>query len=98
VLRQRGAVAYVRCNESCSVTVRGRLLVAGREYRMRRVAQAAGPGRAARIKVQLTAAGRSALKEGLARRRSLAVRLRMAARDASGNRSLPMIRDVQVRR
>jgi hypothetical protein len=98
VLRQRGAVAYVRCNESCSVTVRGRLLVAGREFRMRRVAQAAGPGRPVRIKVHLTAAGRSALEEGLARRRSLAVRLRMAARDASGNRSLPMIRDVQVRR
>jgi glucose/arabinose dehydrogenase len=94
VLRQRGAMAYVRCSESCSVVARGRLLVAGREYAMRRVAARAGPGRPCRLEVRLTAAGRQALS---AAGRAL-VRLRLQARDAAGNRSAATVRKVQMRR
>ena len=58
VLRQRGAMAYVRCSESCSVAARGRALVAGREYPMRRVAARSGPGQPWGLRVSLTAAAR----------------------------------------
>ena len=94
VLRQRGAMADVRCSESCSVAARGRALVAGREYPMRRVAARSGPGQPWGLRVSLTAAARRALEAG---GRS-SVRLRLQARDAVGNRSAAMVRKVQMRR
>jgi hypothetical protein len=94
VPRLRGAVAYVRCSESCSVVAGGQLRVAGREYPLRSVAQRAGPGRPCRVRVRLTAAGRRALEaEGRA-----SMRLRLQARDAAGNRSAGTVRRVRIRR
>jgi hypothetical protein len=92
LLALRGAVAYVRCSESCSVSARGRLHIAGRRMRMRAVASPAGPGRRVRLQVSLTASGRRALR----RRRPEYARIRLQARDAVGNRSPLVIRTVRI--
>jgi glucose/arabinose dehydrogenase len=92
LLALRGAVAYVRCSESCSVSARGRLHIAGRRMRMRAVASRAGPGRRVRLQVSLTASGRRALR----RRRPEYARIRLQARDAVGNRSPLVTRTVRV--
>ena len=101
VLRLRGAVAYVRCNEPCSVAARGRLRIGRRSYRMRPAASGAQAGTRARLKVRLTRRGRRALRRALRRERRASVRLRLRARDAAGNRS-PLVRRtvraVRVRR
>ena len=101
VLRLRGAVAYVRCNEPCSVAARGRLRIGRRSYRMRPAASGAQAGTRARLKVRLTRRGRRALPRALRRERRASVRLRLRARDAAGNRS-PLVRRtvraVRVRR
>lgn len=98
VLRLRGAVAYVRCTESCSVAARARLRIAGRPLLTRSVATPAGPGRAARLKVVLAASGRRALERGLRARRPVSMRLTLQARDTSGNRSRQVVRRVKIKR
>ncbi|MGH2716434.1 MAG: PQQ-dependent sugar dehydrogenase, partial [Thermoleophilaceae bacterium] len=62
VLRLRGAVAYVRCSESCRVAARGRLRIGRASYRMRRRGRAAQVGARVRLKVRLTKRGRRALR------------------------------------
>ena len=52
VLRLRGAVARVSCNERCSIAAGGHLKIGRRSFRMRRASQAAR----ARIRVALAAA------------------------------------------
>jgi hypothetical protein len=98
VLHLRGAIAYARCPESCSVAARGMLRIAGRVLRLRTVATVAGPGRATRLKLLLTASGRRALEHGLGGRRPISIRLTLRARDSSGNRSSPVARKVTIRR
>jgi glucose/arabinose dehydrogenase len=98
VLRLRGAVAYVRCSEACSVIAGGRLRIRRRAYRMRRVAKAARPERRARVKVLLTTRGRRALRRALRRSHRPVVRLNLRARDGTGNRSPFARRTVRVRR
>jgi hypothetical protein len=95
VLELRGAVAYVRCSESCSVVATGRTRIAGRDYRMRRTARVAGPGTAVRVKVDLPAGARLALR---ATGRTPTVRLHLRARDAAGNPSSEVVSEVRVRR
>jgi Glucose / Sorbosone dehydrogenase len=100
VLRLRGAVAYVRCSEACSVTARGRLRIGRARYRMRRLARAAQVNQRVRLKVRLTKRGRRALRR-CARRgrlRRASVRLTLGARDAAGLRSQPLGRTVRIRR
>jgi glucose/arabinose dehydrogenase len=98
VLRLRGAVAYARCNEPCSLAAGGRLRVGRRSYRMRTAARSAQAGKSVRVKVRLTAHGRRALKRRLRRGRRASVRLTLRATDAAGNRSAPLRRRVRVRR
>jgi hypothetical protein len=90
VLRLRGAVTYVRCTESCSVSAVGRLRIARRRYRTRRASTLAGPGRPARLKVLLTGSGRRAFEHARRRRSRAYMRLKLRAHDASGNRSAPV--------
>jgi hypothetical protein len=100
VLRLRGAVAYVRCSEACSVAARGRLRVGRARYRMRPLARAAQAGRRVRLKVRLTKQGRRALRRcarrGRLRRASVSLNLR--ATDSAGLRSPAVRRTVRVRR
>jgi glucose/arabinose dehydrogenase len=98
VLRLRGAVAYLRCDEPCSLSARGRLHIGRRSYRMRPAARSAQAERRMRMKVGLTRPGRRALRRALRRGRSPAVRLRLRARDAVGNLSPLVRRTVLVRR
>jgi glucose/arabinose dehydrogenase len=98
VLRLRGAVAYARCNESCSLAAGGRLRIGRRSYLMRTAARSAQAGRRVRVKVGLTTRGRRALKRRLRRGRPASVRLTLRATDAAGNRSAPVRRRVRVRR
>ena len=100
VLRLRGAVAYVRCSESCSVAARGRLRIGRARYRMRPLARAAQANRRVRLKVRLTKQGRRALRR-CARRHRLrraSVRLTLRATDSAGLRSPVVRRTVRVRR
>jgi glucose/arabinose dehydrogenase len=100
VLRLRGAVAHVRCSESCSVAARGRLRIGRARYRMRPLARAAQAGQRVRLKVRLTQRGRRALRR-CARRDRLgraSVRLNLRATDTAGLRSPTVRRIVRVRR
>jgi Glucose / Sorbosone dehydrogenase len=100
VLRLRGAVAYVRCSESCRVAAGGRLRIGRARYRMRRLGRAAQVGRRVRLKIRLTQRGRRALRR-CARRgrlRRASVRLNLRATDAAGLRSPTVRRTVRVRR
>jgi glucose/arabinose dehydrogenase len=100
VLRLRGAVAYVRCSEACSVAARGRLRIGRARYRMRPLARAAQANSRVRLKVRLTERGRRALRR-CARRgrlRRASVRLNLRATDSAGLRSPAVRRTVRVRR
>jgi glucose/arabinose dehydrogenase len=98
VLRLRGAVAYVRCDDSCSIVAGGRLRIGGRQYALRRVGKTVDGVHRARVKVLLTAKARRALKKALKRHRKASVRLNLRARDATGNRSPLAIKTVYVKR
>lgn len=100
VLRLRGAVAYVRCSETCSVAARGRLRIGRARYRMRPLARAAQAGHRVRLKVRLTKQGRRALRR-CARRgrlRRASVRLNLRATDSVGLRSRALRPTVRIRR
>ena len=99
VLQLRGAVAYVRCSESCSVVADGRLRIAGREYPVGRTVRVAGSGTPVRVKVALPAPTRRVLRRvPRARRRMPTLRLHLRASDAAGNPSSDVVREVRVRR
>ncbi len=100
VLRLRGAVAYVRCSESCSVAARGRLRIGRARYRMRPLARAAQANRRVRLKVRLTKRGVRALRRSArrGRLRRASVRLNLRATDSVGLRSPAVRRTVRVRR
>jgi glucose/arabinose dehydrogenase len=100
VLRLRGAVAYVRCSEPCSVAIRARLRIGRASYRMRRAARAAQVGQRVRMKVRLTKRGRRVLRRAArrGRLRRASVRLNLRATDAAGLRSPLVRRTVRVRR
>jgi hypothetical protein len=88
VLKLRGAVAYVRCDERCRVSAGGRLLIGERRYELRRVRTGSlRAARVARVKPRLTRRGARALRRALREGRHPQVRLGVRARDAAGNRS-----------
>jgi glucose/arabinose dehydrogenase len=98
VLRLRGAVAYARCNEVCTVAASGTLRVGRRAFRLRRVTRAVRLSRRARLKVRLTRPGTRALRRALRRGRRPYVRLGLRATDPAGNRSRLVRATVRVRR
>jgi glucose/arabinose dehydrogenase len=98
VLRLRGAVAYFRCSEQCSVVAGGRLRIGKREHRLRRVGKSAAAEKRVRVRVVLGEKGQRALKRALRRKRHPRVSLGLRARDATGNRSPLTRRAVVVRR
>ncbi len=98
VLRLRGAVAYVRCNEACALRAGGVMRIGQRRYRMARVSRAAQAVDRRRVKVGLTTRGRRALRKALRNRRRASVRIGLRGIDAAGNRSVLVRRTVRVRR
>jgi glucose/arabinose dehydrogenase len=98
VLRLRGAVAYASCNEPCTIAARGRLRIARKRFRMRRVSRAAPVTRRSRMKVRLTRRGTRALRRAVRRKRRASVRITLRAADPAGNRSRGVRATVRVRR
>jgi glucose/arabinose dehydrogenase len=98
VLRLRGAVVYVRCNESCSLAAGGTLVIGRRELLLRRVRATLGANRRARLVVRLRPRARRLLRAALVRGGRPRIALRLRATDAAGNRSALVRRRVRVRR
>jgi glucose/arabinose dehydrogenase len=98
VLRLRGAVAYVRCSEACSVAAGGTLRIGSRRLLLRRAAGSAQPSPRTRLKVRLRRRSARILRRALANGRHPRVQVRLRARDAAGNRSALVRRTVRVRR
>ncbi len=98
VLRLRGAVAYVRCSEACSLEAGGTLVVGGRRLLLRRAVGNAQPAPRTRLKVRLRERSARLLRRALANGRRPRVEVRLRARDAAGNRSALVRRSVRVRR
>jgi glucose/arabinose dehydrogenase len=98
VLRLRGAVAYVRCSEACSVEAGGTLRIGSRRLLLRRAIGSAQPSPRTRLKVRLRRRSARLLRRALANGRRPRVEVRLRARDAAGNRSALVRRTVRVRR
>jgi hypothetical protein len=98
VLRLRGAVAYVRCDEACTLEAGGTLLIGSRRLLLRRAVGNAQPSPHTRLKVRLRRRSARLLRRALADRRRPRVQVRLRARDAAGNRSMLVRRSVRVRR
>ena len=98
VLRLRGAVAYVRCSEACTVQAGGTLRIGSRRLLLRRATGSAQPSPRTRLKVRLRRRSARILRRALANGRHPRVQVRLRARDAAGNRSALVRRAVRVRR
>ena len=98
VLRLRGVIAYVRCNENCSVGVGGTLAIRGRRLLLRRVVVATAANDTRRLRVRLRPRAVRLLRRTLANGRRPKVTLRLRARDPAGNRAPTVRRTVRVRR
>jgi glucose/arabinose dehydrogenase len=98
VLRLRGAVAYVRCSEPCSLEAGGTLRIDSRRLLLRRAVGSAQPSPRTRLKVRLRRRSARMLRRALANGRRPRVEVRVRARDAAGNRSALVRRTVRVRR
>ena len=97
VLRLRGAVAYVRCDEVSNLRASGVLRIGPRREQMRAAAAAVQADARTRLRVRLTRHGVRVLRRALRRGRRASVRLSLRATDAAGNRSALVRRTVRVR-
>jgi hypothetical protein len=98
VLRLRGAVAYARCSEACTLAAGGTLRVGSRRLLLRRAVGTAQPSPRTRLKVRLRRRSARLLRRALANGRRPRVQARLRARDAAGNRSALVRRSLRVRR
>jgi glucose/arabinose dehydrogenase len=98
VLRHRGVVLYVRCDEHCSANIGGTLLLRHRRLRLPLVRAALVAGRRARLVLPLRPRARRIVRRALRHHRHPRVTLRLRATDAAGNRSALVRRGVRVRR
>jgi glucose/arabinose dehydrogenase len=97
VLRLRGAVVYVRCDERCRLSVGGTLRIGQRRLLLRRVTATGAANQRRRLKPRVRPRGLRRLRRALANGRRPRVSLRIRASDEAGNRSL-VRRGVRVRR
>ncbi len=102
VLKLRGAIAYVGCNERCTVRATAVLRIGKRRLKMigvRRAAQASRQARrTTRLKVKLRRKQVRVLRRALRRGRHPTVRLTLRATDAAGNRSRKARNTIRVTR
>jgi Glucose / Sorbosone dehydrogenase len=87
ILRQRGVVIGVACNEACTVVAGGTISVPGaaRVFRLRRATRTLAAGVRARIKVRITNRTRRPLRRALIRGRRVRARVNVRATDLAGN-------------
>ena len=83
VKRARSVVAYVRCNERCSIRISGK--VSGRG--LRPAVKAAGARKRVAVRARLAGGSWKAAKKAARARRALRFRLTVRAADRVGNRS-----------
>jgi hypothetical protein len=99
VLRLRGAVVRVRCNEACGLRAGGTLRIGHRKLKLRRATRSLEAGKRVRVRVKLRSKRqRRLLRRALRRGGHPRVVLRLRAADAAGNRSKLVRRSVRVRR
>jgi len=98
VLRLRGAVAYVRCNEACTVLAGGTLRIGRRKLLLRHTTVQAQASPRKRLKVRLRKRPARLLRRALANGGRPRVQIRLRARDAAGNHSALVRRSLRVRR
>ena len=98
VLRLRGAIAYARCDEACTVSAGGTLVIGRRRLLMRRAVLPAAANQRVRARVRLRPRARRLLRRALANGRRPRAVLRLRARDLAGNASAPQRRSVRIRR
>jgi glucose/sorbosone dehydrogenase len=98
VLRLRGAVAYVRCSEACTISIGGTLLIGKRKLLLRRPTGTAQASARKRFTVRLRKRSARLLRRALARGGHPRVQIRIRAHDAAGNHSALVRRSLRVRR
>jgi len=98
VLRLRGAVAYVRCNEACTVFAGGKLRIGRRKLLLRHTTVRARGSSQKRLKVRLRKRPARLLRRALANGGRPRVQIRLRARDGAGNHSGLVRRSLGVRR
>ena len=98
VLRLRGAIAYVRCNEACGLVAGGRLRIGKHLYKLHRVNRLVPPGKRTRVKVTLGPKARRLLARALRRHRHPTVRLNLRALDGAGNKSPLTTKSLRISR
>ena len=98
MLRHRGTIVYVRCNENCSVDAAGTLLIGHRKLRSPHVKAALVADRRARLRMRLRPRAQRLLRRALRHGGHPRVRLRLRATTRPGNRSALVRRGVRVRR
>ena len=98
VLRLRGAVAYARCSEACTLAAGGTLRIGSRRLLLRRAVGSGQRSPRTRLKVRLRRRAVRLLRRALANGRRPRVQVRLRARDAAGNRSALVRRSLRVRR
>jgi hypothetical protein len=98
VLRLRGAVAYARCSEACTIAAGGTLRFGTHRLLLRRAVKSGQPSPRTRLKVRLRRRAAIMLRRALANGRRPRVQVRLRARDGAGNRSALVRRSLRVRR
>jgi hypothetical protein len=98
VLRNRGALLYVRCNEACAVVAGGRLRIGTHLYKLRRANRLVPAGKRVRVRVVAGPKARRLLARALKRHRHPTVRVNVRAVDAAGNRSHLTTKSVRISR
>jgi len=98
VLRLRGAVAYVRCTEACTVSAGGTLRIGSRKLLLQHTTVPAQAAPWERLNVRLGKRSARLLRRALTRGRHPRVQLRLSARDAAENSSALVRRLLRVRR
>ena len=87
VLRNRGVIVRVRCDERCAYRVTGRLNIKlrGRTIRLRQRVGSLAANSTARLRIRLSGPSGRALRRALRRRKRVRARVEVRVRDGSGN-------------
>jgi glucose/arabinose dehydrogenase len=96
-LRNRGVIAYGRCDEACTLTLGARLRIGKRSYKLRSARRTPAANQRVRLKARLTAKQVRALRRAVRRGKRPKLRLTLTAVDAAKNGRVAR-RTVRVRR
>jgi glucose/arabinose dehydrogenase len=98
VRKNRGAIGYARCSETCRVSMSGMVKIGRRSYKLRKTTKRAGAHKRIKLRVRLSKRASRAIRRALRRHRRAKVKIGLRARDGAHNRSVLFHRTVRVRR